>query len=108
MTKAEKIFQNMLKDANTIILDCGHEKSKERNYAIRFNTEGAGDGFYCQRTVNAVEKEVEKYIKNVKRNYRFGVIDYNALMVEVEVVRLLWTGVNAGQAFVDELKAYKA
>lgn len=46
MTKAEKIFQNMLKAADQIILTHGTNESKAQNFAIRFDTTDAGDGFH--------------------------------------------------------------
>lgn len=104
MTKAETIFKNILKEAQYITRTWGVEESKAKNFACNFDTEGT-EGFIYQRTVNAVERELEKYIKQVKRNYRFGVIDNENLMREVEHVRLIRTGIAAGQQFVNELKA---
>lgn len=105
MTKAENIFKNILKEAQYITRTWGVEESKAKNFTCKFDTNGAGDGFVYQRTVNAVEKELEKYIKQVKLNYRFGVIDDEKLMREVEHIRLIRTGIAAGQQFVNELKA---
>lgn len=105
MTKAETIFKNILKEAQYITRTWGVEESKAKNFACKFDTNGAGDGFVYQRTVNAVEKELDKYIKQVKLHYRFGVIDDEKLMREVEHVRLIRTGIAAGQQFVDGLKA---
>jgi hypothetical protein len=104
MTKSETIFANILRDAHYIVKNWGVEGSKAESFACKFNADGT-DGCIYQRTVNDVQKQLDKYIKDVKRKYRFGVIDKEALLREAEIVRLVRTGIADGQKFVDELKA---
>ena len=104
MTKSETIFANILHDAQYIVKNWGVEGSKAENFACKFNADNT-DGCIYQRTVNDVQKQLEKYIKDVKRKYRFGVINKDNLVKEAEIVRLVRTGIEDGQKFVDELKA---
>ena len=104
MTKSETIFANILRDAQYIVKNWGVDESKAKNFACKFNTEGT-EGYIYQRTVNDVQRQLDKYINDVKRKYRFDVIDKESLLKEAEIVRLVRTGIADGQKFVDELKA---
>ena len=106
MTKAETIFKNIRKSAIDFISShyyTKHRDDEDFNPAVRFTMDNT-DGYISQRTVNAVQKQLDKYIADVKRNYRFGVIDKEQLLKEAEIVRLVRTGIEDGQEKLDWLK----
>ena len=104
MTKAETIFENIRKEARYIIRSWGVDGSKARNFACHFDTEGT-DGFVYQRTVNAVNKQLDKYVQQIRLWQRHGLMTDEKTKEEAEIIRLISTGIQNGQLFVNELKA---
>lgn len=105
MTKAETIFKNMRRNAINFVSSHYYQEHKcdaDFNPAIHFAMNGT-DGHLCQRTVNEVQRKLDKYIADVKRNYKFGIIDKDELLKEADIVALVRTGIADGQEKVDWL-----
>lgn len=106
MTKAETIFRNIRRNA-MVFMDSHyyreHKHDTDFNPAVRFSMDDT-DGFVSQRTVNDVQRQLDRYVADVKRNFRFGVIGKEELLREADIVALVRTGIADGQERVDWLK----
>lgn len=103
-TKAQRLFNNARREAKATVTGW-----PELHIDALSGLWERDDDAICQRTVNAIRKEAEKYLQEVAMRLRFGVYTSEEADVENRVVRIVlntcdnWERDN--EAFKASLKA---
>ena len=89
MTKAERIFYDTFCECKRYIRDWGYKENPDGS-AVGYNTVIYGDNeTVCTRTMNDIEKCIERMRKHYNQSLKFGVLDDDRYMLNIQALNMV-------------------